>query len=233
MPKKQRAAIKAPIKHQLMDECDSACAECRSTKQSTLEFHHINGDRSHSVYENLIVLCASCHSEFSRGGKSEADALLLKRMAQAGKLAPRKGSEPHISVGVNSGVVAGSVGTVNIKVPRSGSKPVIPGTIGADPDMRSYADYLVKRYIEWRKKSDVQLKKVGRAPRKPFSPGAAHSILGEGFGITNSVNLISEGSFFRWVEAAHAKINRTVWGKTNKYRNFHTWEEHLKERHGS
>lgn len=99
--------------------------------------------------------------------------------------------------------------------------------------MRTYADYLVKRYIEWRKKGDIQLKKVGRPPKKPFSPGAAHSILGEGFGVTNSVNLISEGSFFQWVQAAQAKINRTVWGKTNKSRNFHTWEEHLKERHGS
>ena len=232
MSKGKRSPIKAHIKHSLMDECDSACAECRATKQSTLEFHHIDGDRSWSVYENLIVLCSSCHSEFSRGGKSEADALLLKRMAQAGKLAPRLGSEPKVSVKFNSGVVAGTVGTVNLKVPKSGLKPIVPGTIGADADTRSYADYLVKKYIDWRKKSDAQLRKMGKPPKRSFAAGAAHSILGEGFGVSNSVNFIAEARFFDWVRSAQSKIDRTVWGRTNRYRNYHTWEEHLRERHG-
>lgn len=232
MAKEKRAPIKAQIKHSLMDECDSACAECRATKQSTLEFHHIDGDRSRSVYENLIVLCASCHSEYSRGSKSESDAHLLKRMAQAGKLAPRIGSEPHFSVKNNSGVVARQVGTVNLKVSKSGSKPIVPGTIGADGDMRSYADYLIKRYIDWRKKSDTQLRNMGTPVRKPFAAGAAHGILGEGFGVSNSVNFIAEGRFFDWVLSAQAKIDRTVWGKINRHRNYHSWEEHLQKRHG-
>lgn len=217
-----------------MAECDSACADCRDSTPSKLEFHHIDGDRSNSSYENLLVVCAGCHSEFTRGTKSEADAMLLKRMAEAGRLSPRKGSEPKISVGSNSGVVAGSVGTLNFKVSGRGSKaaPSIPGTIGADPDMRTYATYLVGRYIDWRKKSDSQLRRLGKPPKRPFGSGSAHGILGEGFGVTNSVLQVAENRFFEWVASTQAKIDRTVWGRTNRHRNYHTWEEHLKQRHG-
>lgn len=217
-----------------MDECDSACAECRETSPSKLDFHHIDGDPSNSTYENLLVLCAGCHAEFSRGTKSEADAALLKRMAQYGKLPPRKGAKPKFSIGSNSGVVAGNVGTLNFKVTASRPKAtaIIPGTIGANSDTRTYADYLAKRYIDWRKKSDEHLRKIGKPPKYPFKPGATHGILGEGFGVTNSVFQISEKRFHEWVASAQAKIDRTVWGRNNHNRNYHTWEEHLNERHG-
>lgn len=234
MAKERRAPIKTAIKHRLMAECDSACADCRDGTPSKIDFHHIDGNRSNSTYENLLVVCAGCHAEFTRGTKSEADAMLLKRMAQASKLPPRRGSEARISVGVNSGVVAGNVGTLNFRVSGRESKApaLIPGTIGADPDMRTYANYLVGRYIDWRKKSDEQLRRLGRPPRRAFSPGSAHGILGEGFGVTNSVLQISEDRFFPWVASAQAKIDRTVWGKKNPHRNYHTWEEHLRERRG-
>jgi hypothetical protein len=40
--------------------------------------------------------------------------------------------------------------------------------------MRTYADYLVKKYIEWRKKGFAKDKRL-------FAAGSAHGILAEGF----------------------------------------------------
>jgi hypothetical protein len=107
-------------------------------------------------------------------------------------------------------------------------REITPGLIEAEVDMRTYANYLVGRYIDWRKKGqDID----GRR----FSPGSAHGILGEGFGSPTSVLLIPQSRFFDWVSSAQAKIDRTAFGRINKVRkgrNFHSWEEHLAERHG-
>lgn len=95
-----------------------------------------------------------------------------------------------------------------------------------DPDMRTYADYLVKRYIKWRK---LSLKFDNRK----FSPESAHGIPGEGFGSPSTVMMISQGRFLQWIVQAQTKIDRTIWGQNNPHRNYHTWEEHLAQRHGS
>ena len=96
--------------------------------------------------------------------------------------------------------------------------------------MRTHASYLVGRDIKWRKNGQRM-----RIDHRPFSPGSAHSILGEGFGSTNSVLLISQERFHSWVAQAQGKVDRTAFGKWNNSqgkRNYHSWEEHLLERHG-
>lgn len=155
-------------------------------------------------------------------------------MAQSHSLPPPKG-EPSANTMLirdNFGV-AGQV--VNIeklqmsKPEKSKRREITPGLIEANPDMRTYADYLVKRYIAWRKKGQY-------IDKRRFSSGSAHGILGEGFGSPSSVFLIPQPRFFDWVAQAQAKIDLTVWGKGNLKkgsRNYHTWEEHLMERQGA
>lgn len=130
---------------------------------------------------------------------------------------------------MNNGFMAEKIHIKNVKIPRDRagkSSRELPGTIGADPDMRTYADYLVKKYIDARKKGEKWVKQY----RTSFHPGAAHSILGEGFGVTNSVFQISQDSFFQWIESAQQKIRRTVFAKTLGHEFFHSWEEHLRQR---
>jgi hypothetical protein len=82
--------------------------------------------------------------------------------------------------------VAGDGATVNVKVPRDSrgkSAGDLPGTIGADPDMTTYAKDLVEKYIDCRIKGEKRVQQY----KRPFSPGSAHTILGKGFGVTNSV----------------------------------------------
>jgi hypothetical protein len=154
-------------------------------------------------------------------------------MAEANALPPPKGSPSgRVFIVDNRGIAAHTVNiqeaTFYRQAPSKMRRDITPGLIEADPDMRTYANYLVGRYIEWRKKG-------ASIDGRRFSPGSAHGILGEGFGSPSSVLLIPQTRFQKWVAQAQAKIDRAAWGRGNKKRNgrnYHTWEEHLEERHG-
>lgn len=128
--------------------------------------------------------------------------------------------------------IAGDGNSISVKVPRDArgkSSRDLPGTIGADLDMRTYAKYLVDKYIDCRLKGEKRVRQY----RRPFSPGSAHTILGKGFGVTNSVYQIAQSRFHEWVEKAQEKIRRTVFAKSLSYDYFHSWEDHMKQRGGS
>jgi len=236
MAKSPRAPIRAATKHQLNAQFDTACGICRSGTSSQLVIHHIDNDIQNPTLQNLLLLCENCHADFTRGLKSEADAKMFKRMAETGYLQPRKpltspktGSADVINHGTNSGVIGQTIHIGSIQVPRDrrgNSSRELPGTIGADPDMRTYANYLAGKYIECQKNSAGW----GRRKGPPFKPGATHGILGEGFGVTNSLLQIPQSRFFEWVASAQNKIRRTVFAKSLKHDFFHSWEDHLRQR---
>jgi hypothetical protein len=220
------------LEHQIREECGQACANpnCREWSTPTHELHHIDGNRAHTVRENLLLLCANCHSKQQVGVFSESDVRLWKRMAEVGALPPPKGMRSGTLVENNFGIAGHTINieAVRIQSPRKGRREITPGLLEADPEMRTYADYLVKRYIEWRHKGAA-------IDKRRFSPGSAHGILGEGFGSPSSVFLIPQPRFFDWVQSAQSKIDNTTWGRINKRkngRNYHSWDEHLRERLG-
>jgi len=234
--KRKRAPIKAVTKHLLNEQFDTACAVCRDGTSAKLEIHHIDGDTQNPTLENLMILCGGCHNEFTLGTKTEADARMFKRMAETGHLQSRKGhpkfpesSTRILNDGTNNGFMAKEIHIKTLKIPRdrSGkSSRELPGTIGADADMRSYATYLVGKYIKSRQEGEKWVQQY----RSSFHPGSAHNILGQGFGVTNSVLQVSQESFFRWVASAQEKIRRTVFAKNLGHEFFHSWEEHLRQR---
>lgn len=145
------------------------------------------------------------------------------------KTAKKRPSIIQKQSGTGNVQIAGDENTVNVKVVRDskGKSPRdLPGTIGADTDMRTYAQYLVDKYIKCRLEGEKRIQQH----KRPFNPGSAHCILGEGYGVTNSVYQISQSSFHEWVAAAQAKIRRTVFAKRLPHDIFHTWEEHLRQR---
>ena len=224
------------VEHQVREECGQACANpgCREWSTASHEIHHIDGDRTNSVKANLILFCGTCHNKEIAGVISETDVRLWKRIAEAGELPPPKGQATAASVVMrdNHGIAAQYVEIGTVKLQRESDskrrREITPGLIEADPDMRTYADYLVKKYIDWRKKG-------ASMDKRRFSPGSAHGILGEGFGSPSSVFLIPKARFHAWMLQAQAKVDRTAFGTLNKskgIRNYHTWEEHLAERCG-
>lgn len=155
---------------------------------------------------------------------------LLARMPEA--KANRTKAKPSVSqtaTGTANVQMVGDQNTVNVKVPRDSrgkSARDLPGTIGADPDMRTYANHLVDNYIKCRLEGEKWVQQYSR----PFSPASAHGILGKGFGVTNSVYQIPQPKFLQWVASAQAKIRGTVFAKNLGHDIFHSWEEHLRQR---
>lgn len=236
MKNRKRAPIKAATKHLLHDQLESACAVCRDSTSAKLEIHHIDCDTQNPTLENLLLLCGGCHNEFTVGTKTEADARMFKRMAETGHLQPRKNIRKDASTdgkvvnsGTNNGLMADTIHVKNLKVPRDRNGKTsreLPGTIGADVEMRTYATYLVGKYIKCRQEGEKWVKQYNR----PFHPGSAHGILGKGFGVTNSVLQIRQDSFFAWVASAQQKIRGTVFAKNLGHEFFHSWDEHLRQR---
>lgn len=229
--KAQRKKPLKAVEHQVREECGQACVNphCREWSTATHELHHIDGDRANSVRDNLVLMCVTCHRKQIAGLISEADVHLWKRMAEAQALPPPKGQRPPgISMRDNHGIAANVVNVETLNMKRASSRSrreITPGLIEADPDMRTYADYLVKRYIDWRKKGSA-------VDKRPFSPASTHGILGKGFGSPSSVMLIPQQRFEAWVKQTQSKIDHTAFGRINgkRQRNYHSWEEHLEQR---
>lgn len=60
--------LKGPIRKYLIEKSQNVCSKCGwgeinpYTNNVPLEIHHIDGDCSNNVEENLQVLCPNCHS---------------------------------------------------------------------------------------------------------------------------------------------------------------------------
>lgn len=157
----------------------------------------------------------------------KVQAILAKKPTRTPKAS--KSTVKQTAIGTGNVQMAGNGNTVNVKVPRDTkgkSARDLPGTIGADPDMRTYAKYLVDKYIECRLEGEKRIQQYSR----PFNPKSAHGILGQGFGVTNSVYQIPQGRFHDWVASAQAKIRRTIFAKRLPHDHFHLWEDHLRQR---
>jgi HNH endonuclease len=48
----------------LFIETDDACAICGVRGPQILAIHHIDGNHQNNVYDNAIVLCYNCHSQY-------------------------------------------------------------------------------------------------------------------------------------------------------------------------
>jgi len=59
--RKKRVPIKTSLKRELFERADNACQLCGTNKRQ-LHLHHIDKNPSNNSKNNLIVVCAGCHS---------------------------------------------------------------------------------------------------------------------------------------------------------------------------
>ena len=235
--KPKRKSLTRALERRIILEAKGECPWCQKPViAAEVEIHHIDSDRSNNSPENLILTCRNHHGQITAQVIPDWEVKLKKQILCNPATMERLGLAPSVKQtaesnpivnGVNNGVAAKRIDKVviNNKSPK-GRRSNTPGLVESDPDMRTYANYLVAKYIEWR----LNGKSIDK---RKFSPASAHGILGEGFGCGNSVYLIAQLRFFEWVKQAQRKIDGTVFGKRNRnagIRNYHSWDEHLKER---
>ena len=79
MAKKKRTRISTTLEKRIYKEAGSKCVFCPEAEVASLQVHHIDEDPANNGFENLILVCANCHTKITRRILSEDDVRLKKR----------------------------------------------------------------------------------------------------------------------------------------------------------
>ncbi len=195
-------------KKKLQQEADSRCPFCGNTEAGTWIFHHIDGDPSHTVLDNLIMVCGACHERITKGEISEADVRLKKNMTSWG-YKQRKPAESKIVKNEANGNVGCEIRqTIRIgKLPPDRVAPA-PDSIGNNAEARNLVNLLVRKLGDYRLKGhpDRNAKSVFAAINKDL---AKHFM-------ATSVPNISISRLNEVISYLQMKIDGTTQGRMNK-----------------
>ncbi len=194
-------------------EANSQCGFCPERDVSALQVHHIDSDRTNNAVENLILVCASCHTKITAGVISTADVMWKKRQLFFALQTAQAAKAPRISGAVVNRTI--NTGTINQTVNNfgKGRTPRIhypSDTIGSDALRKNYVDYLLKRYYDFRKADSSY------GSRRSFSHAEIHTSIQSRFGAKTFFVLLSR--FDELTSYLQERIDRTIQGKANRSR---------------
>ncbi|MCX6584567.1 MAG: HNH endonuclease signature motif containing protein [Candidatus Aminicenantes bacterium] len=223
---KNEKDISRNVQKRIFQEANSRCSFCDESEVATLQIHHIKArtEGGGNEIENLILVCANCHTKITSGIITEADILRKKIMLLKGKTEARSSSASQNSIilenSSNAGVIAN---TITIKNPKKSSIKMQPpqGTIAADRVKRNYIKYLIDTYHDYKKK-DQNVEKMNYAIfyetiRKRFKC---------------KWDFVSEEKFEELAYYIQCRIDGTIFGKLKRKRgsrNYSSLEEYLTE----
>jgi hypothetical protein len=220
----RRKKISALTQKIIMAESDSRCPFCDACEVATLEFHHIDGDRSNNAPDNLLAACSSCHSKIGQGIISYADVVTKKRELFWTPKREIRLAHPAVNVQIKGSSFSGDIAQNMTKLTvRSQTAKVVhpPGSIGANLAMKGYIDYLIGKYFKYRGAD----KSYGRTEN--FAHPVIHKNIERQFGAKTF--FLPEGVFNRLVSYLMDCIDRTIQGRTNRargIRNYHSFQDH-------
>src|SRR5271154_4224155 len=82
MLEKKRVKPSKTLEKRVFQQANSQCAFCPEVEATSLQIHHIDENPTNSVIENLLLVCANCHTQITAGVISEADVRLKKRQLE-------------------------------------------------------------------------------------------------------------------------------------------------------
>lgn len=219
----------------------------QGTQPGRLRYDRNQTEEERHGFGNLILLCSVHHDIVdAEPGKYTAELLQeIKEMHErdgdielsvgAGKLACRLiESYYHIEACGEAQVMVASPGSIqarHVTIKTSRKNPPVPlpsDAIGANIEMRSYVEYLTKRYIEFR----LGGIKSGK-DRRSFHPSMFHQLIQREFGAR--ANLLPQTRFGELVAFIQAAIDDTIIGRNRRAygeRSYHSFEVHLEKLRG-
>ncbi|MCX5634572.1 MAG: hypothetical protein NTW55_01840 [Planctomycetota bacterium] len=219
----------------------------KGRRPDSLRYDPNQTEKERNSFENLILLCSVHHDIIDgQSDKFTVEALqeMKRKHEQSGniKLSQDNASlvrrliDSSLHIEANSGaqVIFDSPGAIQVKnLTLKITKKSIPSiqpldAIGANIEMKPYVEYLIGRYIDWRKHG-IESGKDSR----PFHPSMIHRDVKKEFGART--NLISQSRFAGLFTYLQKRIDDTIEGKiwhSQGKRNYHTFDEHLAKLHG-
>jgi hypothetical protein len=230
MPK-QRLTLSKTTEKRAFQQAGSVCGFCPECEIAALQLHHIDSDPSNNVLENLLVVCATCHTKITGGIISEADVRTKKREVEwrhQQRTAPAQLAA--VSVNIAGSTFKGDIAQniTKIVTPRTPRTAHPPGSPGADLRRKGYIDYLVAQYFDFRKAD------VSYGAMRPFSFAEIHRTIQREFG--HKTFFMPVEFFDRLVGFLQFRIDRTILGRNNSSKhvpNYHSYEQHLLEHGGN
>lgn len=155
-----RKSVPSFIKKKVTQESQSTCPFCGEDDVSTAQFHHIRpvAEGGSNSLENLIYICANCHSKVTQGQISHGEVVRVKEMLLDGEHPQLKSAgksnviHADFTRGTNSGVVANRIDKVEIRTTRKSVNLNPPdGSIASSLSHRNYTKYLIDRYHKFKK----------------------------------------------------------------------------------
>lgn len=153
-----RKAIPKKLEKLIYQESGMCCPMCSETDVSTFQIHHIQpySEVKEHTFDNMILLCSSCHSKVTAGDIHEREIYKLK-------INLSNGNHPYINKDekkdsnvinlsdyvVNEGIVANNVNVDLPKPPKIIQQPP-DGAIASSLQHRNYVKYLIDRYHEFK-----------------------------------------------------------------------------------
>lgn len=180
-PKKAKRVRSVRLEKEMIAEAGGLCGWCR--RPEALEVHHIDGDPSHTVAENLIVLCGSCHSSAQHSVDPSPAELHQRKLelvySRKADIASTRSPTPQtvnkakfVSEGNTGFVQQAEQITNNIFRGKKPPRPApAPDSIGAHAAERGYLEYLRKEYIGCR------MTEQRYGDKRRFSPGQASNTI--------------------------------------------------------
>lgn len=221
------------VEHQVRDECGQACAnpDCRVWNTATHELHHIDGDRSNSIADNLILLCANCHHQATAAVFPPDRIGIWKSMARVGSLPGQRGKLPVTAPVVardNFGIAATTIQnlTYHAAPKKKGRAPtiILPGSIGSSTKHYNYTESLIKKLTKFRQAG----KSFGQKRSGKIHDGGTRAILAQELGgLPKDLGL---QRFEEVCKVIKGKIDATALGSGRKKRdekNYSSFEEFL------
>ncbi|MBX3396726.1 MAG: HNH endonuclease [Phycisphaerae bacterium] len=224
MPERRRTRPPRQVEKRVYQEAGSRCAYCPEATVASLQIHHIDGDPLNHVFENLLLVCANCHTKITAGTISATTVRDRKRLLMQAGAPPV--SMPAVSVSINASQFQGDIAQTITKI-ATGGRPRIKhpdGSLGADLSKKGYIDYLIARYFEYRQADTSYGRHVA------FSHGVLHKSIQRKFG--HKTFFMPVEFFPQLVNYLHQQIDKTIQGKRNTKRgipNYHTFNVHLIE----
>lgn len=208
-----RAKLPSRTQKQVYQEAGSRCVFCPERDVSALQIHHIDSDRANDAFENLILVCATCHTKITAGVISESEVVTKKRQLKSEPQtadAPVSTGNGNVTVDrtINTGTIAHTIN--KFAKGRTPRMHYPQGTIGADAMRKNYIDYLIKRYFDWRKAD------ASYGSRRPFSHAVIHTNIQKEFGAKTFFVLVER--FDVLAAYLQRKIDNTILGRNKKSR---------------
>ena len=215
------------VEKRVFQEASSRCSFCSEAEVSSLEIHHIDGNPSNNAIENLLLVCASCHSKITARVIAEKEIRRIKgflgSQAKPNTLRP----DTTVSVSILHSRFRGDIAhTINKFVSPNAPRPQYPqGSLGADLIEKGYVDYLIAQYYKCRKAD------ASYGQERPFSHAEIHTTIQRRFGFRTFFMPVER--FSDLVQFLQSRIDGTILGKNNgsrDVRNYHSFDEHVKQK---